>query len=488
MLPALVAVSGLTFLYLYHVNRGMTEVPEEVHRLSPRRWTAEEIKSAYEDAIRNPVDVESSLPPKQNRRYIVIGGSGLVGNWIVTHLLARGETPAAIRVLDLQPPRREILDQGVTFFKTNIVDEEAVSSAFAHPWPEAVAALPLTVYHNAAVIRPAERHKAFLSRCRNVNVTGTVNLLKAAKKHGASCFISTSSGSVALRSGSFWLPPWRKAPRHMVQVISDATPLPQEHYDFFGNYAVSKAEAESLVRAADDLDTNFRTGCIRPANGIYGIGEDTSAGVTTMYLKTGGDVSWIYPVVQNFVNAENVSIAHLLYEQRLLEHTATPAQLPNIGGQAFLVTDPNPAIAFSDLYLLLTTLAKTPVKFPRVPAIPFFLLSYLVEWYALLQHLYLPWLLPPVPSDLAQLQPGLFAISNVHVIADDSRARRSPAQGGLGYAPPIGTLYGMCKQLEDWNRRADVKAAAEAAAKKGMVSVSEGGGVAVNLVVPPTEL
>lgn len=214
---------------------------------------------------------------------------GLVGNWIVTHLLARGENPAAIRVLDLQPPRHEILDQGVTFFKTNIVDEEAVSSAFAHPWSGAVAALPLTVYHNAAVIRPAERHKAFLSRCRNVNVAGTVNLLNAAKKHGASCFISTSSGSVALRSGSFWLPPWRKTPKHMIQVISDATPLPQEHYDFFGNYAVSKAEAESLVRAADDLESNFRTGCIRPANGIYGIGEENSAGVTTMYLKTGGN-------------------------------------------------------------------------------------------------------------------------------------------------------------------------------------------------------
>ncbi|PYH41511.1 putative 3-beta hydroxysteroid dehydrogenase/isomerase family protein [Aspergillus saccharolyticus JOP 1030-1] len=487
MLPAIVAVTGLTFLYLYHVNQGLTQVPEEVRRLSPHRWTVEEIKNAYEDAIRNPVDVGKSVPPKQNRRYIVIGGAGLVGNWIVTHLLARGEKPAAIRILDLQPPPRDILNQGVTFIQTNIVDEAAVAGAFAHPWSEAVAPLPLTVFHNAAVIRPAERHKAFLDRCRKVNVNGTANVLAAAKNHGASCFISTSSGSVALRSTSFWLPPWRRTPRNMVQVISDSTPLPSNHSDFFGNYAVSKAEAESLVRAADDLPSNFRTGCIRPANGIYGIGE-TSGSITTMYLKTGGNASWLSTITQNFVNAENVSIAHLLYEQRLLEHTATPTSLPNIGGQAFLITDPNPAITFSDVYLLLTTLANTPVAFPRVPAVPFFLLGYLVEWYALLQHVYLPWLLPPVQGELAQLQPGLFSVSNVHVIADDSRARMRPEDGGLGYKPPMGTLYGMCKQLEDWNRRAEggeVLEGQEVAKRKGkVVSVSGDGGVDVNLVVP----
>ncbi|PWY76280.1 NAD(P)-binding protein [Aspergillus heteromorphus CBS 117.55] len=493
MIPTILAISGLAILYLYHVNRGMSEVPEEARRLSPRRWTVDEIKAAFEDSIQNPVDVQKSLPPRQNRRYIVVGGSGLVGNWVVTHLLLRGETPSAVRILDLQPPRRELLDQGVTFVQTNITDEDAVLNAFSQPWAQETASLPLTVIHNAAVIRPSERHPAFLSLCRNVNVTGTVHVLNAAKQSGASCFISTSSGSVCLRSPSFWLFPWTRTPKHMVQVINDSTSLPTKHEDFFGNYPVTKAEAERIVRAADDPSSNFRTGCIRPANGIYGIGDDASATITGTYLRAGGNPSWLYPIIQNFVNAENVSLAHLLYEQRLLEHAANPTSRPNCGGQAFVVTDPNPAISFADFYLLLCTLSKTPVAFPPVPAIPFLLLSYLVEWYALLQRIYLPWLLPPVSGDLAQMQPALFAISTVHVVVDDGRARRAPEEGGLGYNPPISTLYGLCKELGDWNRRhADRKSAAAVIAEKKLVGLSVetkcGVDVDVDVVVPPRKV
>lgn len=515
------SIAGLVALYLYHVNRAMTKVPEEARLLSPRRWTAEEIKEAYRKAIESPVDVSKSLPPKQHRRYIVVGGSGmstlpidarqllitsgLVGNWIVTHLLARGEDPTAIRVLDLQSPRQQILDQGVGFVKVDITDAEAVQAAFTQPWPQQATSLPLTVFHNAAVIRPGERHKAFLQFCTRVNVDGTRNILAAAKKHGASCFISTSSGSVLLRRPSFWITPWTNWPKRVVQIISDAAETPKEHDQFFGNYAVSKAEAERIIRAADSLESNFRTGCIRPANGIYGVGDTT---ITGMYLIKGGvpryvsslpqgrdlhtsltpSNSWTYPVIQSFVNAENVSIAHLLYEQRLLDHTASPTKLPNIGGQAFTVTDPNPAIAFSDLYLLMTTLAKTPIRFPRVAPVPMLLLSYLLEWYALLQHLYLPRLLPRITGDLEQLQPGLFAISDVHTFADDSRARKSPAEGGLGYVAPMTTLDGMCKQVLEWNRSAGAETVAAAADRgKLVVGVSEEG-LDVNLVVPSKKL
>jgi nucleoside-diphosphate-sugar epimerase len=301
----LVASIAVLALYLYHVNRGMTQVPEEARLLSPRRWTVEEIKEAYRKAIESPVDVSKSLPPKQHRRYIVVGGSGmsphhdrrqlliglgLVGNWIVTHLLARGEDPTAIRILDLQSPPQEILNQGVAFVKVDITDAKAVQAAFAQPWPQKVASLPLTVFHNAAVIRPGERHKAFLQFCARVNVDGTRNVLTAAKQHCASCFISTSSGSVLIRRPSFWIAPWTKWPKGVVQVLSDATETPKEHDQFFGNYAVSKAEAERIVRAADSIESKFRTGCIRPVNGIYGVGDTT---ITGMYLLKGGAPTYV---------------------------------------------------------------------------------------------------------------------------------------------------------------------------------------------------
>lgn len=173
-----------------------------------------------------------------------------------------------------------------------------------------------------------------------------------------------------------------------------------------------------------------------------------------------------------------------MYEQRLVEQTASPTR-PNIGGQAFTVTDPNPAIAFSDVYLLLPTLSKTPVKFPFVNPVPVLVMAHLVEWYVIVRHYYLPWL-PKITGDIAQLQPSLFSVSNVHTFVDDSRARKTPEEGGLGYRPRICTLDGMCRELIEWNSRVERKE--EGVVKdNGLVSVSDEG-VDVNLVVPPKKL
>ncbi|KAJ5948593.1 hypothetical protein N7454_001900 [Penicillium verhagenii] len=479
LLPAALGLAGL---YLRHVNTVMKKTPEEAQNLSPHRWTVEEIQSAYTRASENPVDVTKSLPPKQTRRYVVVGGSGLVGGWIVQHLLARGEDPSAIRILDLHTPAAEVLDLGVAYVKTNITDKLVVDTAFEQPWPESVAQLPLTVYHTAAIIRPQDRLKVFLPLSMKVNVEGTRNVLNAAKQNGASCFISTSSGSVGIHRVNFWVSPWASLPDRSTQILSDDGALPQAHDEFFGNYAVTKIEAERLVRSSDDLASNFRTGCIRPSNGIYGIGSDVAMTITGTYLRSGGAPTWLSHIIQSFVNAENVSIAHLLYEQRLIEQSTPGSTLPNIGGQAFVVTDPNPAISFGDLYTLLSTLAKTPIAFPIVQPIYLFILAHFIELYCFVQHKYLSWLLPKVTGDLAQVQPSLFAISDVCIVADDARARKSPEAGGLGYNPPINTLDGMCKEVLHWNKNAIAKGIV-VDEKVGPLRVTENG-VDVNLVAP----
>lgn len=200
----------------------------------------------------------------------------------------RGENPETIRILDLSQPNRKTMDRGVAYVKTNITDEASVSSAFNQQWPLTVVHLPMTVFHTAALIRPADRLAMFLPLCRNVNVGGTQNVVNAAKKAGASCLIATSSGSVTVHRTNFWLPPWQKTPKGFTQVVSDSTTLPKEHSEFFGNYPYTKIEAERLVCGANDTAANFRTGCIRPTNGIYGIG-DTAATITGTYLRRGGD-------------------------------------------------------------------------------------------------------------------------------------------------------------------------------------------------------
>ena len=99
--------------------------------------------------------------------------------------------------------------------------------------------------------------------------------------------IATSSGAVCVRRALFWIPPWRTTPWNAVQVVSDSTIPPTEHDQLASNYAVSKLEAETTVREADDAPSGFRTGCIRPTNGIYGIAYDAPASVTGDYLKRG---------------------------------------------------------------------------------------------------------------------------------------------------------------------------------------------------------
>ncbi|KAG0158870.1 hypothetical protein PDIDSM_69340 [Penicillium digitatum] len=446
---------GLCALYMWRVNSAMKVVPEEAQKLSPHRWTVEEIKAAYKKNLETPIDVTKSLPPKQSRRYVVVGGTGLVGAWIVSHLLTRGEDPKAIRILDLISPEQDMLKKGVCWIKTNIVDEFAVTTAFEAPWPANVTNLALTVYHTAAIIRPQDRLKSFLPLSSKVNIDGTRKVLNPARLAGATAFIWTSSGSVALHQPTFWIAPWATQPKRVVQVISDSTKMPESHDQFFGNYAVTKAEAERLVRAADNPATNFRTGCIRPTNSVYGTGGQDNNVITGLYLRNGGSPTWARPMLQSFVHAENVSIAHLLYEQRLIQQSEPGSQLPNIGGQAFTVSDPNPAIAFEDLYTLLTTLSNTPISFPEVQPLPLLVVAYFVEMYTFLQYRYLSWFLPRLSGDIGRLQPSLFSVINVHAFADDSRAKLAPELGGLGYNPPLNTLEGLCRRLVDWNTKAE---------------------------------
>ncbi|OCK83308.1 NAD(P)-binding protein [Lepidopterella palustris CBS 459.81] len=450
-------------LYLHHVNRGFLITPEEIRSLSPKRWTVEEIKKMSAEYQKSPVDVMKHLPPKQDRRYIVVGGSGLIGSWIVIHLLLRGENPLAIRVIDIR--QRSLKSLISTFQKHSCYDtlrkayplvgyehadissEDSTLRAFNAAWPTNVAKLPLTIFHTAAVIRMYERYKDFLPRSIPINIGGTRNVISAAKVSGADVLISTSSASINTRAPRWWLPPWRLYPQGSWQIERDEDFMLEDTYaDFVSNYNYTKARAEKLIRGEDDAKSGFRTGVIRPGNGVYGSGDDLTAG---LFLKRGGSPTWMAHVFQNFVYVENISIAHLLYEQRLLE-LRTHKGRPDIGGQSYIVTDPNPAITFRDMHLCLETLANTKPKFPVLPPLPFFLMANAIELYAVIQHRYLSWLLPPPTGDALFLQPGTFGTCG-HVILDDSRARLSPEEGGLGYNAPWTTLQGLCKQVQEWN-------------------------------------
>jgi len=66
----------LVVWWLYRINQNLTSLPPEVLKLSAEEWTDEQIRSAWKKFEREGHNFVKYLPPKQNRRYVVVGGSG----------------------------------------------------------------------------------------------------------------------------------------------------------------------------------------------------------------------------------------------------------------------------------------------------------------------------------------------------------------------------------------------------------------------------
>ncbi|KAI0904451.1 hypothetical protein F4824DRAFT_52415 [Ustulina deusta] len=452
VLCTLVSVTLVMLAYLLRVNQQLSRTPEDVRRLAGPRWTPDLLQKTYERLRQHPIDYTHNLPPRLDRRYIVTGGSGLVGGYIVLQLLAQGTPPTHIRILDIRRTERSDMQSGpamsVDFAQTDITSRASVDSAFARPWPKSAAELPLSVFHTAAVILASDRSVHSYAFPESVNVTGTANLIAAAKAAGASVFSATSSASISIRPVGTWGAPWAKQPRDFFQVLDTrdfSLPL-REHSAYFGNYPASKAVAERLVCNADQ--EGFRTGTIRPANGVYGNPTDNTVGDP---LSRAVMPTWVTHIVQSFVHGANVAIAHLHHEAALLQPSASTHS-----GRPFVVTDPNPPISYGDLYLAIKVLSRHSFTTLSLPPVLMLLISHVIELYSELPFLPFPFsvlgkLLPPLQGDVRHLKPGLFSITT-HLIASNSEASKPVSEGGLGYQGVLTTLEGMVLEVLEWNR------------------------------------
>ncbi|KAH0834804.1 3-beta hydroxysteroid dehydrogenase/isomerase family-domain-containing protein [Lanmaoa asiatica] len=465
LLFSLLIIVFLVLLYGYINDRKLGQLPPEAELVfSPARLTPQGVRAAAEDLSKNPVVMRNILPPKTGRRYIVVGGTGFLGGWIVLQLLERGEDPRKIRILDIRPPTRPDLRTGpaqlVAFLQADVSDAAAVSAAFKAPWPDAEGELEVTVFHTAANIRFYEHHVELLPRSSKVNYDGTINVINASKEIGASTLIYTSSASVSVRRARFWLWPWEKQPPFFIQVYNDDdTHLPKQHDHFFSNYAASKILGEKAVRAADRSSTSrphtLRTGSIRPGNGIFGPGGDIFLGA---YLVRKHNPTWVPNILQSFVYVENCALAHLCYEQRLIELERGSSN-PDIGGQAFTVTDAGPPLTFGDAYTALHTLDEETV-FPLFSPTLMLGLAQVIECFHVTKSLLstsdsligraIAGVIPTISGDTINLQTPIFALLGIHLIFDDSRARLCPAKGGLGYDGPYTSLQGMCRTADEY--------------------------------------
>ena len=204
----------------------------------------------------------------------------------------------------------------------------------------------------------------------------------------------------------------------------------------------------------------MRTGGIRPGHGVYGVGGDQ---IVEMYLRDPDTrVSWVLNNVQPFISVENCSLAHLCYEQRLVE-LGHGGRNPDIGGRSFVVTDAGPPISFGDSYRTVEVLAEGNVKFQILSPSWMLILAHIIQAYYLStqflsQSPNAPLraagaFLPKLSSLMVNLQPSLWNVTSVHLIADSSNARARPEAGGLGYEPLWTSLEGMCQVILDYQSK-----------------------------------
>ncbi|KAI2631239.1 hypothetical protein GGS21DRAFT_523977 [Xylaria nigripes] len=371
----------------------------------------------------------------------------------------------------------------VDFAETDITSRASVDKAFARPWPKSAAELPLTVFHTAAVILASDRSAHSYAFPKSVNVEGTANLIAAAKAAGASVFSATSSGSIAIRPVDMWVAPWAREPRDFFQVLDTrdfGRPL-RKREAYFGNYPASKAVAERLVCDADE--EGFRTGTIRPANGVYGNPTDNTVGDP---LSRAVMPTWVDHIVQSFVHGANVAVAHLHHEAALVRPSASSQS-----GRPFVVTDPNPPISYGDLYSAIKVLSRHPFTKLSLPPVAMLLLSYVVELYSEIPFLlpfpfsFISKLLPPLQGDVQHLKPGLFSITT-HLVACNDEASKRVSEGGLGYQGVLTTLEGMVLEILEWNREHECLGEAEGKIRKAYTtSISLAGKIQKLAVVGP---
>ena len=119
-------------------------------------------------------------------RALVTGGAGFIGSHVVDALVERGDD---VWVLDnFASGRRENVAPGARLVEADVRDSAAVGAVFADASPD-------TCFHLAAQadVRVSIERPAFDAE---VNLIGTVNVLEAARGHGAKVVFSSTGGAI----------------------------------------------------------------------------------------------------------------------------------------------------------------------------------------------------------------------------------------------------------------------------------------------------
>ena len=176
---------------------------------------------------------------------LVTGCAGFIGSSFVKHVRRAEPDVAIVGIDDFSTGRKDAIDASVTLYEGSILDEELLEKIFFRH-------KPAYVFHFAALPRVAYSLQ-YPYRTTDVNITGTVALLEAARVHGVKRFIYSSSSSVYGDAKSM---PVRE---------SENTPDPRSPY------ALQKYTAERFCRVFSDI-YGLDTVCLRYFT-VFGPGQ-----------------------------------------------------------------------------------------------------------------------------------------------------------------------------------------------------------------------
>jgi dihydroflavonol-4-reductase len=217
------------------------------------------------------------------RQALVTGGSGFIGQHLVTSLLAHGRR---VRILDLRPPRHT--PTAVQYVQGSVLDPELLQAALDDVEE---------VYHLAGLPGMWARHK---DDFHAVNAQGTAIVIAAARKRGVSRFLHCSTESILFR------------PACTASVLSEDVSVTLEQMP--GAYTRSKmlGERQALQAAASGLPVVIAnpTMPIGPHNGSL-----TPPTLMLQYFLS-QRVQIYLDFIMNLVDVRDVAVGLLLAMER----------------------------------------------------------------------------------------------------------------------------------------------------------------------------
>lgn len=250
---------------------------------------------------------------------LVTGGGGFLGKAIVELLLSKGWTVRSFS----RGSYPELEKAGVECLRGDLADPAAAARACQGAE---------IVFHAAAKAGIWGPYKDFY----DTNVTGTANLLAAAKAAGVAKFVFTSSPSVIFPGGD-------------VEGWDEKAPYPAS---FDSAYAETKALAEQMVLAANS--PSFATISLRP-HLIWGPGHDQLVSTLVTHakgvsLKRIGDFNKLIDTTY----IDNAAMAHICAAEKL--SPGSPCS-----GRAYFISQGDPRPNWDIINMILGAAGTGPV-------------------------------------------------------------------------------------------------------------------------------